>query len=126
MSARVVREHTFSQADFDRFAQLSGDDNPIHVDADFAAATRFGRPVAHGMLLASVLRSLIGELRPGARVQSLQLKFEAPTFANEPLRFVAVAASVRDIQAELALRCERIEDGVTTCTGTATVVGAPS
>lgn len=123
MSAHVVRERTFTQEDFDRFAQLSGDDNPIHVDADFAAATRFGRPVAHGMLLASVLRGLIGELRPGARVQSLRLKFEAPTFANEQLRFVAATNSVRDTQAELALRCERIEDAVVTCTGTATVIG---
>ena len=36
---------------FDRFARLSGDDNPIHVDPAFSARTRFGRTVAHGMLL---------------------------------------------------------------------------
>ena len=43
-TATLVRR-TFAQRDFDRFAALSGDDNPIHVDAAFAARTRFGRTV---------------------------------------------------------------------------------
>ena len=43
----------FSQADFDRFARLSGDDNPIHVDPRFAARTRFGRTVAHALATCS-------------------------------------------------------------------------
>ena len=47
--------HTFAQADFDEFARLSGDDNPIHVDPDYSSTTRFGRTVAHGMLPFSVL-----------------------------------------------------------------------
>ncbi len=50
----------FSQTDFDRFAALSGDDNPIHVDAEFSARTRFGRTVAHGMLLYSIACSVLG------------------------------------------------------------------
>ena len=46
----------FTQRQFDEYARLSGDDNPIHVDAAFAAGTRFGRTVAHGMFLFSVLQ----------------------------------------------------------------------
>ena len=57
---------TFTQRDFDRFAALSGDDNPIHVDPAFAARTRFGRTVCHGMLLYSTIcRALTDELGPG-------------------------------------------------------------
>lgn len=41
----------FTQTDFIRFAALSGDDNPIHVDPDFSAQTKFGQAVAHGMFL---------------------------------------------------------------------------
>ena len=47
----AIAERVFSQSDFDRFAALSGDDNPIHVNPEFAARSRFGRPVCHGMLL---------------------------------------------------------------------------
>ncbi len=50
----------FRQADFDRFAALSGDDNPIHVDAGFAAKTHFGRTVCHGMLLYSAICQVLG------------------------------------------------------------------
>ena len=57
---RVVLERTFVQADFDAFAELSGDDNPIHVDHEFAANSRFGRTVSHGVLLYTVLRGLCG------------------------------------------------------------------
>ena len=45
MQTSLVR--SFSQSDFNEFASLSGDNNPIHTDAEFAAQSRFGRPVAH-------------------------------------------------------------------------------
>ena len=51
----ITRPLSFTQAQFDRFAALSGDDNPIHVDPQFAARTRFGRTVAHGMFLLSLI-----------------------------------------------------------------------
>ena len=55
----------FSQRDFDRFAILSGDDNPIHVDPKFASRTRFGRTVAHGMFLYSHVCAVLGAALPG-------------------------------------------------------------
>ncbi len=67
MSRSATLDKTFTQADFDAFAALSGDDNPIHVDPDFSARTRFGRTVAHGALLCSVLRGLVEEIVPGGR-----------------------------------------------------------
>ena len=53
--AVAILRRTFGQRDFDRFAALSGDDNPIHVDPEFAGRTRFGRTVCHGMLLYSTI-----------------------------------------------------------------------
>jgi acyl dehydratase len=75
----------FSQSDFDRFAALSGDDNPIHVDPEFSARSGFGRTVAHGMLLYSTVCSLLGTRLPGPGTVQVEqeLMFPSPTFAGE-------------------------------------------
>jgi acyl dehydratase len=54
-------------AEFDAFARLSGDDNPIHVDPDFSSRTRFGRTVSHGMLIYAKLWALVRQVRPEMR-----------------------------------------------------------
>lgn len=77
----------FSQDDFDTFAALSGDDNPIHVDAAFAARTRFGKPVAHGMLLYSILSSGVAVNFSGWLQGSVALKFVTPTYTGEQIIF---------------------------------------
>jgi acyl dehydratase len=78
----LVLERVLTQSDFDAFAELSGDDNPIHVDEDFSARTRFGRTVAHGMLLGTVLRGMLERLVPGGRQVAQKLMFPAPTCAG--------------------------------------------
>ena len=82
----VTATRTFTQDDFDRFAALTGDDNPIHVDPAFAAQTEFGRPVAHGMFLFSQLWGLITTRFPtphSIELSAVNLVFPAPTFADE-------------------------------------------
>src|SRR6056297_949833 len=71
------------QADFDAFARVSGDDNPIHVDADFAARTGFGRTVSHGMLLYAKLWGLLTAAHPGIRLATQAMMFPNPCFAGE-------------------------------------------
>ncbi len=75
----------FRQADFDRFAVVSGDDNPIHVDPAFAARTKFGRTVAHGMFLYSVVSGVLGTRLPGPGTMQVdqELMFPNPTYAGE-------------------------------------------
>jgi 3-hydroxybutyryl-CoA dehydratase len=75
----------FSQGDFDEFARLSGDNNPIHVDPAFAARTRFGRTVAHGMLLYGAICGVLSYHFPGATQIEQRLVFPAPTFADEEM-----------------------------------------
>jgi acyl dehydratase len=78
-------KRVFSQADFDRFAALSGDDNPIHVDPEFAARTRFGRTVAHGMLLYGAVCGALGTRLPGPGTlqREQELMFPNATYADE-------------------------------------------
>jgi len=82
----ITERVTFTQAQFDRFAALSGDDNPIHVDPAFAARSRFGRTVTHGMFLYAHLRRALGKLLPGVAQREGSLMFTAPTYADEPVQ----------------------------------------
>lgn len=117
VSGEARLERRFSQDDFDRFARLSGDVNPIHVDPGFAAGTRFGRTVAHGMLLVSVLRGLVARLLPGARVVEQAVMFPAPTFADEPMIFTASVTGRTAGSVTVELEARRAGDGVVTCRG---------
>ncbi len=119
---RLTTERSFKQADFDRFARLSGDSNPIHIDPDFAASTRFGRTAAHGLLLCSVLRGLIEQLLPGGRMSEQSVMFPAPTFADELMSFTATVSSAGDSDAKITLEVRRVADGTVTCKGDCTVV----
>ena len=78
-------KRVFDQDDFDRFAALSGDDNPIHVDAEFAARTAFGKTVAHGMLLYGVVCGVLGTRLSGLGTVQLEqeLMFPNPTYVGE-------------------------------------------
>lgn len=84
----VTVSRAFTQEDFRRFAELSGDDNPIHVDPAYAARTHFGRVVAHGMLLLSAVSGVIGEVLSGSAHVPLEheLMFPAPTYPDEEVR----------------------------------------
>jgi len=112
----------FRQADFDSFARLSGDNNPIHTDPEFCAGTRFGRTVAHGLLLCSVLRGLIEQLVPGAMLDEQSVMFPAPTYANEPMQFTVNTAGGEGDGIELELEVKRKNDGVVTCQGQARIL----
>ncbi|MBI9105719.1 MAG: hypothetical protein JEZ04_03185 [Spirochaetales bacterium] len=92
-----ILRHTFSQEDFDRIAVLSGDDNPIHVDPDFAAKTRFKKTVAHGMLLYGMVSRVIGDFIPGGVPIEQELMFPAPTYTDEEVTvWVVVTKALKD------------------------------
>ena len=66
--------------DIRAFAALTGDDNPVHLDEDFAKTTRFGGRIAHGMLTASLISAVIGTRLPGPGCIYVEqvLRFKAP------------------------------------------------
>ena len=85
-----------SQRDFDRFAALSRDDNPIHCDPAFARGTHFGATVAHGMLLFSLLCAHSARQLPGPALPVAQtLMFPAPAFVGDAVGFALSAQPAR-------------------------------
>lgn len=112
----ITETKVFTQAEFDAFAQLSRDDNPIHVDAAFAARTRFGRTVAHGMLLYSTICGVLSRHFPGAVQLEQQFMFPAPTFAEERME---IRLQVEEKSAKRVLVMTQIlnEAGKLTCDG---------
>ena len=88
---------TFGQSDFDRFAALSGDDNPIHVDPEFSARHKFGRTVAHGMFLYSTVCAVLGTRLPGPGTVQIEqeLLFPTATPTGEEVEIRAEVTAVR-------------------------------
>jgi acyl dehydratase len=60
-----THDFQFSQEEVNRFAEVTGDKNPVHLDADYASKTMFKRPIMHGMLSASLFSKVFGTLFPG-------------------------------------------------------------
>lgn len=71
---------TVTEADIVKFAEISGDTNPVHLDADYAAATMFKERISHGMLTAAYISAVFGTQLPGpgAIYVTQSLKFTAP------------------------------------------------
>ena len=56
---------TLSMEDVRTFADLTGDDNPIHIDEEYAKGTRFGKPIIHGVFLLGIVSKVLGRDFPG-------------------------------------------------------------
>ena len=96
-----------TQDEFNAFAEVSGDDNAIHVDPEFSARTSFGRTVSHGMLIYSKLWGLIRTARPGARQVSQNMKFPNPTFVGDRVELSVVEFAPN----RLLVKAVRLADG---------------
>lgn len=81
-----------------KFAEVSGDFNPIHLDEEFAAGTRFGRRIAHGMLGASFISAVLGYKLSERKIVYLgqTLKFTAPVFIGDTATATAVVREIRE------------------------------
>ena len=76
---------TFTENDVLTFAEISGDQNPVHVDAEFAATTRFERQLVHGILTAGMISAVLGMQLPGPGCIYLkqELNFRAPVYFGD-------------------------------------------
>ena len=84
---KACLKKTITQADLDRFMAITGDENPLHTDPEFARKTFFGQRIAHGMLSASLFSTLVGMHIPGtgAIYKSQTLEFLRPVFIGDTL-----------------------------------------
>jgi 3-hydroxybutyryl-CoA dehydratase len=92
--SRVVTEETIS-----KFAEISGDTNPVHLNEDYAKTTLFKGRIAHGMLAASYISAIFGTQLPGpgAIFVSESLRFKAPVRIGDE---VVASVTIRDINME--------------------------
>jgi 3-hydroxybutyryl-CoA dehydratase len=102
------------------FAELTGDRNPVHLDEEYAASTRFGRRIAHGMLGASLISAVLANELPGRGTVYLSqtLKFTAPVFLGDIVTARVVVKHVREDKPVVTLetyctnqRGERVVEG---------------
>lgn len=124
IGARASRTRAFTHEDVARFAELTGDHNPVHLDAEYAARSPFGQRIVHGMLTAGLLSALLGEELPGPGCVYLgqTLRFEAPVYPGEPVTASVEVIAVRPEKRILTLctLCAR-QDGAPVITGEAVV-----
>ena len=93
---KVSRSKTISAEDVETFARISGDHNPVHLDNQYAAGTRFGKRIAHGMLTASVISALVAGDFPGSIYLSQTLSFKAPVYLGDSVTATAELIQFRE------------------------------
>ncbi len=94
---RAEFEKTVSAEDVARFAEVTGDSNPLHRDPEYAARTRFGQCIAHGMLSAGFISAALGtKLAPDCCVVYLSqsLRFLRPVKIGDTVRAVVEVKGV--------------------------------
>jgi 3-hydroxybutyryl-CoA dehydratase len=125
-SAKISK--TIVETDIIAFAEISGDKNPLHLNAEFAANSRFGRRIAHGALVSSLISNVIGNQLPGqgSIYLSSSLKFRAPTFIDDTITATATISSIRTDKPIYVLECVcSNQRGEVVCQGESVVLYEP-
>lgn len=114
--------HTVTQAQLARYADASGDHNPLHLDDAFAANTPYGRTIAHGMLvLAFVSESMAKNFgRAWMCEGKMKAKFRAPVYPGDTVTTSGTLKSTGDARATYEI-VVRKQDGSDVVTAEATV-----
>jgi acyl dehydratase len=133
MSALVVgqtarRTRTVTARDIELFTEMTGDRNPLHYDADLAAASRFGGIIVQGGVTSGLLNALVAEDLPGPGSVFLHVdwNFRAPVAPGDTLVADAEVLSVRDDKPICELRTTITnQNGTVVLDGTALVYREP-
>ncbi|MFZ5754922.1 MAG: MaoC family dehydratase [Bacillota bacterium] len=107
-----------------KFAEITDDYNPVHVDEEYAKDTMFGKNIAHGMLSAGLISAVLGTKLPGPGnlYMSQELKFRAPVFIDDVITAWAEIIELNEEKhrVKLATWCEN-QDGKIVIEGTGMV-----
>lgn len=89
---------TITIEDIVKFAELTGDVNPVHLDEEFAKKTRFGGRIAHGMFGVSLVSAVLGTKLPGPGTIYLSqtIKFQAPVYPGDTVTATVKVVKVRE------------------------------
>jgi 3-hydroxybutyryl-CoA dehydratase len=120
---REVLMKSVMDTDVVGFAQLSGDDNPIHLCDAYAASTKFGQRIAHGLYTASLISAVLGTRLPGpgAVYRSQTLHFHAPVRIGDVVTVIVEVVELVPEGRKVRLHCEALIDGTIVLDGEAVV-----
>ena len=121
-SAELVR--TVTEGDIVAFAQVTGDTNPVHLDADYAATTPFGERIAHGMLSAGYISAVLGTTLPGpgAVYLSQSLNFKRPVKIGAEVVARVTVTAIDEAKARVTLDTSCLVNGKAVVGGEAVVL----
>lgn len=118
-------QHTFTFADIQAFAAISGDVNPAHVDIEYAKGDMFHKIIAHGMWMGSLISAILGTKLPGPGTiyLSQSLKFTKPVAIGDTITARVVITAMDPEKKRLTLECDCInQTGKVVMAGVAEVI----
>lgn len=121
---KAILSKAFVEKEVELFAEISTDDNPIHLDQKYAVGTVFGQRIVHGLLVSSLFSGLIGGKLPGHGAVYLgqSLSFKAPVYINEDVEVSVEVIKVREDKPIITLRTLCVKsDGTVAIEGEAVV-----
>src|SRR5262245_5933376 len=124
VGSRAQVRHTFTTADVEAYADLTGDRNPLHFDAEFAARTRAGGLIIHGGLTTGLFNAIVAEQLPGPGSVFLHQEWDYPAAVHigDAVTAEVVVLSSRTDKPITRLRCEaHLEDGTVVLIGESVV-----
>ena len=111
---KASRTTTITDEMIRAFAELTGDSNPVHLDDAYAAGTRFGRRIAHGMIAAGLISATLADDLPGPGTVyiSQTLQFKAPVYPGDIITTTVEVKSLRPDKpiATLVTTCKNQDD----------------
>lgn len=116
---------TITKEEIALFARVSGDNNPVHLDEEYAKTTMFKGNISHGFLPASLISTVLGTKLPGAGTIYLKqaLKFTKPVFPGDVVTATATVTQKDDAKKFVTLETVvKNQDGVIVVTGEALVI----
>jgi acyl dehydratase len=103
---KATLKKAFTESEVESFVKISLDDNPIHLDREYAETTAFGQPIVHGILVASLLSGLMGGKFPGHGSVYLgqSLNFKAPVYIDEEVEASVEVIKIREDKPIITLK----------------------
>lgn len=104
----AVYSHTITADDVERFADISGDKNPVHLCDEYAEKTRFGGRIAHGLMSASFFSGIFGTRipGPGCVYMSQSLEFKRPVYIGDTVEAIVTVENVDRVKQHISFRTE--------------------